>query len=119
MLSQDEGKERKGAERLQAFEILQSKGSAVESASGNIFGAPLHPAALDAVSVRYFGRAAGERKADKGIAGGGRVDAGTRICFLRSGVLGSEGSARGAPPAPPLIQDLSTAGMVMVLKSCG
>lgn len=61
MLSQDEGKERKGAERLQAFEILQSKGSAVESASGNIFGAPLHPAALDAVSVRYFGRAAGER----------------------------------------------------------
>lgn len=94
MLSQDEGKERKGAEHLQAFEILQSKESAVESASGNIFGVPLHPAALDAVSVRYFGRAAGERKADKGIAGGavwmrGRASASCEAaCSARRARLG-------------------------------
>lgn len=61
ILSQDQGEAKKPvrAERLQAFEMFQSKESATKSSSGNVFGVPLHPRALDAVSAHCFGRGAG------------------------------------------------------------
>jgi len=80
ILSQDQGEEKKiRAESLQGFEMFRSKASAVESGSGNIFGVPLQPRALDAVAARCFGRGAGRGRRTKGSAAGPCPDGDTDL----------------------------------------